>query len=95
MEQTKSAYEQKYQAQLDQMQARIDQLSAKVKHADAEAKLQLESSLTKIKARKEILENRLNGLRAAGDNAWQELKQGVADAADDVSRAFANARSHF
>jgi hypothetical protein len=95
MEQSKSAYEKKYQAQLDELQAKFDQLSAKARQADADAKIQMNSWLDSIRAKQSVLEARLESFRNSRDAAWHDLKKGVDEAVNDVSDAFDNARSHF
>jgi hypothetical protein len=90
---TKSAYEQKYRARLDEWQANIKRLSAQIDQADAEAKLRLAPYLERVKAKRRIVEQRLDGLRHAGTNAWDDLKQGLDDAASDLSEALEKASS--
>lgn len=93
MNQEKAAYEKKYRAQLDEWQASIDKLSAKARKADAEAQVHMTSYVNDIRAKKAALEERLQRINAASNDAWSELKHGVEEAANDLSAALSNAKS--
>jgi hypothetical protein len=95
MEDTKTDYERKYQAQVDEWKATVDKWSAQARKADADARIQLSAHLDKIRAKQKLAEARLHELRSAGNEAWRDLKSGLEDAARDLSHAVENARRNF
>ena len=95
MEETRAAYEEKYRAQVEEWRAMIDKWSAQAKKADAEARIQLATRLDRIKSKQAIADARLQQLRSAGRDAWDDLRKGLDDAAGELSRAVEEAREEF
>lgn len=82
---TKQAYEEKLQARLDLFDVEIEQLKARADKAEVQPwhKKQIEALQEKQKVAKE----KLGELRAAGDDAWEDLKDGLGAAWDSVGDA--------
>ncbi|MDK2849329.1 MAG: hypothetical protein PWP34_2682 [Desulfuromonadales bacterium] len=92
---SKEAYEKKLQAQLDEWNAEIAKLKAKADKAEAEARIEYHQRIEELRAMQETARSKLDKLKAAGDNAWQDLKEGLDQAWEDLGKAVKAARSRF
>lgn len=88
---SKQAYEQKMQAKIDQWRSEMDRLKAKASEADADARIEYEKQMDNLKEKQKEAAARLNELRDAGSEAWDEMKSGVEKAARELGDAFASA----
>ena len=90
---TKKAYEEKLQVQLDEFQAEIDRLKARADKAEEPSwhKKQLEA----LQEKQAVAREKLGELRAAGDDAWEDLKEGVGTAWNSVGDALKSAAKQF
>ena len=91
---------------LEQMKKKLDdfnyrwnlernKLEAKIQQESAGAKKKLEADRDDLlKFRKEMKEKIID-LEVAGENAWDDVKDGVENAWTALSKAFDNATSHF
>lgn len=70
----REASQQKFQAQLDEWEAKIDQLEAKALKVDAEARLEYEQRIEKLKEMQRNAEGCLQSLHEAGKESWEGLK---------------------
>ena len=91
----KSAYEQKYQAKLDEWRAEIDKFAAKARQKEADARLKYEDQVETLRARQAEAGRKLQAIRESGNEAWGELKQGADDAWKEMERAFEKAMTRF
>lgn len=91
----KESYEQKLQAQLDEWRAEIDQLKAKADKADAEAQLEYYKEIEELRTMQETVYRKLDELRDASDDAWEDIKAGVDNALDSLGSALKSATSRF
>lgn len=93
----KDAYIQKLQGKLDEMKAEMDRLKAKAEQgaADAEIERERQQRLEEVRARRAELENKLDDLRDAGEQAWEDLKSGAEKASSAMSQALQSARERF
>lgn len=70
----KKAYEEKLQAQLDEWNAEIEKLKAKADKAEADAKIEYYEQIEKLREQQQEAQAKLNELRRAGEDAWEDLK---------------------
>lgn len=91
----KDAYEKKIRAQLDEWSAEIDQLKAKAEKAEADTRLKLNEDIDAATAKKEAVREKLDELRDAGDDAWEDLKVGLQGAWRSMETAVQSAQSRF
>ena len=91
----KEAYEKKLQAKLDEWGAEIDKLKAKADGLEADAQLEYYKQIEELRSMQESAHNKLAELRAAGDDAWEDLKAGIESAWDSLGNALKLAASRF
>lgn len=94
-QETKQAYEKKYQAQLDEWRAEIDKLRAKAEQADADTRIKYQKQIEELRAMQDDGVAKLEELRRAGNDAWLDLKIGMDSAWDSFNTALKSARSRF
>jgi DNA repair exonuclease SbcCD ATPase subunit len=91
----KKVYEQKLQAQLDEWSAEIDKLKAKADSAKADRKIEYYEEIEKLRTMQETASNKLNEVKNASDDAWEDLKAGIESAGDSLGSALKSATSKF
>lgn len=91
----KASYRQKIRAKLDEWNAEIDKFEAKADQAQADAQLEYYEQLKKLRALQEEAGNKLEALDEAGEDAWEDVKDGVDIAADALDHAVQSVRSRF
>lgn len=82
-------------AKLDQWNTKIDELEVQAKLMEAEARKQQEQRLEEIRQRRDDVQRRIEALGRAGEDARQDLEQGVNLAADALKEAIHSASSRF
>jgi multidrug resistance efflux pump len=87
----RKAYEEKFDAQLKEWSAEIALLKAKADKAKAEAKIEYYKTIETLQGKQDGASTKLQELRAAGDDAWEDIKTG----AENVWTAFNSAASRF
>jgi len=91
----KSAYEQKAEAKIEEMDAEIQRLRAKAKEQNADARLESENAIDRLKARRDDVAARLEETKSSSGEAWRDVKAGLDRAMDDMRGAFRSARERF
>ncbi len=91
----KQAYEEKLKAQLEEWNAKIDVLKAKAKTAKAGVEVEYYETIDNIKDKQVVAKNKLVELREAGDDAWEDLKEGLDSTWDRLGDAIKTATSRF
>lgn len=71
---SKDAYRQKLEAQLKEWDAHMASLRAKSAQMSADARIQFENELEKLKHRREAAYARLDELGKRGEDAWEDTK---------------------
>ena len=88
-------YVEKMKAQLDQWNRQMATWEAASREATAEAKTELEKQMGIMKSRADDLVFRMELMKAASADAWQEIARGADDARKTMQDAFEKARVHF
>lgn len=88
-------YVEKMKAQLDQWNSQIATWEAATKEATAEARIELEKQVGIMKSRADDLVFRMELLKAASSDAWQEIARGADEARKTMQDALEKARFHF
>ncbi len=73
----KKAYQEKVEAQLKEWQAEIDKLKAQAQGKSADAKIEYEKRVKVLEERMDQSREKLEGLKKAGENVWEESKKEV------------------
>lgn len=89
----KKAYEDKLQAQLDEWNAEIGKLKARADKAGADAKLEYYKQIENLREQQQEAKAKLDELRRAGEDAWEDLKAGMENAWDSLGKAVKTAAS--
>jgi hypothetical protein len=88
-------YVEKMKAQLDQWNRQSAVWEAAAREATAEARIELEKQIGIMKSRADDLAYRMELLKAASADAWQEIARGADEARKAMQDAFEKARFHF
>ncbi len=91
----RKAYEEKFDAQLQEWSAQIALLKAKADKAKAEAKIEYYTTIEALQHKRDTAKAKLQELKAAGPGAWEDLKTGAEKAWAEVKTAFHDAVSKF
>jgi uncharacterized coiled-coil DUF342 family protein len=91
----RDAYVEKMHAKLDEWNAEIDRLKAKLDGAKAEKRIEYREDIENLKAKQKEVEEKIDTLRDAGDDAWEDLKKGVEDAWQSMESAVNAAKNRF
>jgi hypothetical protein len=83
----KEAYIEKIEAQLREWSSRIDELKARAEAAKADGRLIYEKKIVELREKQEELRSKLQKMRTSGEGAWQDLKEGLEKARDELKRA--------
>lgn len=88
----RDAYVKRMQAQLDEWNAEIDRLEAKVKKADADSRVEYEKRLADVRRHRDDARARMAEFRQAGDDAFEELRDGVEEAWSALKKSLVRAK---
>jgi len=91
----KETYEKKLEAKLEEWNADIDKLKAKVDSAEVDAQLEYYKQIEELRTKQEEVKNKLDELKEASDDAWEDLKAGIDSAWDSLSSSIKSAFSRF
>jgi predicted ATP-binding protein involved in virulence len=95
MDNRRKAYEEKIDAQLKEWNAQIDLLKAKADKAKTEAKIDYYKTIEALQHKQEEARIKLKELKAAGDEAWEDVKKGAEKAWAEIKTAYNDAASRF
>ncbi|MGB5268578.1 MAG: hypothetical protein WBN30_18450 [Polyangiales bacterium] len=84
-------YQQKMQAQLDQWKAEVDKLKAKSSGSSADAQLDINRQIRALERKIEEGKGKLSEIAAAGEDAWESIKDGVESAWDALKSGVTDA----
>ena len=88
-------YVEKMKAQLDQWERQTVMWEAAAREATSEAKMELEKQVGIMKSRADDLVFRMELLKSASADAWQEIARGADEARKAMQDAFEKARFRF
>jgi predicted ATP-binding protein involved in virulence len=95
MKDKRKAYEEKLDAQLKEWSAQITLLKAKADTAKADAKIEYYKIIEVLQHKQNNARTKLQELKTAGDEAWEDLKVGAEKAWAEVKAAYHEASSRF
>jgi uncharacterized coiled-coil DUF342 family protein len=91
----KEAYEKKVEAQMAEWKSEIDKMKAKADKADADAKIAYYKEIDALRSKQKAAQEKLEELKAAGGDAWKDLKSGIDLALDSMAESLKSAASRF
>ena len=77
---TKEAYKQKIEAELELAQARLAEFKAKAKISTADARIKYAKQIDELEQKIDATKAKLKELGEASEDAWERLKDGVESA---------------
>jgi len=95
MKNKRKAYEEKLDAQLKEWSAQITLLKAKADNAKADAKIEYYKTIEALQGKQNEARTKLQELKTAGDEAWEDVKKGAEKAWTEVKSAYHDATSRF
>jgi hypothetical protein len=91
----RDVYVEKLKAQLDQWERQSVAWETAARSASAEARIELEKQVGIMKSRADDLVFRMELLKGASADAWQEIARGADEACKTMQDAFEKARFRF
>jgi uncharacterized coiled-coil DUF342 family protein len=91
----KNAYQDKMDARLREWQANIDALRARADQVSAEQRIKYYEEIESLRTKQQRVHEKLEVLRTAGTDAWEEVKTGVEVAWSDLQDAVQRARDKY
>ena len=91
----RNAYVEKFDGQLKEWSAEIALFKAKADKAKAEAKIDYYKTIENLEDRLYAARTKLQELRTAGDDAWEDVKAGAENVWTEIKAVFQNAASRF
>lgn len=91
----KEAYRQKFQAKLDEWKAEADKLKAKAQQKKIDAETEYGKELNAIRKKREELKAKLKKLEEAGEDAWEDLREGIETSSRELKSAIDKAFKKF
>jgi uncharacterized coiled-coil DUF342 family protein len=95
MGEQRDAYVEKFKVKLDEWNSEIDQLQAKANSAHEEAFVSLNRRITELKEKRDLLKIRMEELRKRGDDAWEDLREGIGTAWKVLGDSIEDAKTRF
>ncbi len=91
----KKSFQQKLEARLSEWDAEIEKLKAKADKVEADLKIDYYKQMGALQERRNAAKKKLEELRLAGDEAWEDLKSGVENSCAELGKAVKSAVSKF
>jgi hypothetical protein len=91
----KESYVKKIEAQLAEWKVEIDKLKAKADKAEADAQIQYYKQIEDIRVKQEAARKKLDELKEAGEDAYEDLKAGLDNTLKILGSAVESAISRF
>lgn len=82
-------------AKIDQWDAEVEKLSAKVAVVEEESKTEYYKQIAELKNKRSQIKEKLDTLKSAGEEAWEDLQAGLDLAFETMSEALKSASSRF
>ena len=92
---SREEYIEQLKEKLDEWNAKLDELKLQAKLGEMENREKLELEFENYQARRDEVRAKLEKMRASGEDAFQDLRQGAEQAFEALKESFHNARSHF
>jgi uncharacterized protein YlxW (UPF0749 family) len=84
-EETKEEYQAKVERELEKTDERLNELEARIRDGTGEERRQLEREAADLKDERQAVQNKLDELRSAGADDWQEIKGDIDTALSRVN----------
>ena len=88
MKTKKELYLQKAEAKLNELKSQIDVNLARLSETKADAQLKIKENLEDLLIRQETVVSRLEDIRNAGEDTWEEMRDNLEDTIDEFEASF-------
>ncbi len=95
MEERKSDFQQKLDAQINELESKLDNLKLKAKDATADAKVKYNELIDDLEPKIAEGKAKLKELADTADDAWDDVKEGAASIWDQMKTTFRNVKDRF
>lgn len=92
---TKEAYKQKINAELGLAQAKLVEFKAEAKNSAADVRVKYNEHLDDLQRMVDTTKEKLKELDAAGEDAWEHLKEGIESAWNSLGTALSDTADKF
>lgn len=92
---TKEAYKQKINAELGLAQAKLVEFKAEAKNSAADVRVKYNEHLDDLQRMVDTTKEKLKELDAAGEDAWEHLKEGIESAWNSLGTALSETADKF
>jgi len=94
---TKDQYVERHQAEIESLNAELKDLEAKITEAgaDAKAKLEHEEHMGVLRQKRDEAKAKLAEIQAAGEDRWEDLKDGLEHTWTAIKDGFEKVTSRF
>ncbi|WP_415396163.1 hypothetical protein [Sulfurimonas sp. CS5] len=82
---TKDAYKQKIESELELVQGELEVLKSKAKNATADMQISYNKEIETIEKNYSIVQSKLRELSGVGEGAWEHLKTDIENSWDSLS----------
>lgn len=90
---TRGAYIEKMKQQLDELNVTMQELEVKAKEAREDAHDKYNEEMTKLREQSHLANEKLNELKAAGEESWKDLVVGTEKVRDAFIKTFHDFKS--
>jgi uncharacterized coiled-coil DUF342 family protein len=91
----RDAYVEKMKRQLDELNAQADELEKKIQHAEKDVQAKLQEQLDGLRKKRDQVMNKLEEMKAAGEDLWEKLVGEVEYAWEAFKHSVNYFKSHF
>ena len=91
----KTSYQKTIEEKLKHFSDSLVELTGKAERLQAGAKAECQKQIETLRSRQGTLREKLRQLEASGDEAWEDLKEGIEHAWKDLTHALDSALSRF
>lgn len=92
---TLEAYRQKASAQIKEMRAKMTMLESEAEKSTADMRIKYQNKVDELKPRFKEIEASLKELSESGEDAWEEVKNGINESISELQTALTEATKHF
>lgn len=91
----KEAYEKKMEAQIEEWEAELSKLKAQSKQHSADAEIEYNNRMKELEAKKEKANAKLDDIKNASAESWEDMKDGMQDIANDFGNTLDDIKANF
>jgi chromosome segregation ATPase len=91
----KDEYVEKLKTKLDELNTDLDELEEKLHKTSVGARITYEEQMRSFRQKRDEIQRKLMDIHGAGEDGWEELKQGTENAWSVLKESISKAKSEF